>query len=51
MCWHKWGKWEDVDLAEVSKVRMVPSVFITYRQVIKQQRRCEKCNLVQTINS
>jgi len=51
ICFHKWTKWEDVNLSErLGGVPMDAPYFII-RQVITQQRRCTKCNLVKTRSS
>lgn len=51
ICWpHSFGKWEDVKVeTEVSGVPGWPFPFV--RQVIRQQRRCSRCNLVKTRTS
>lgn len=50
MCWHKFGRWEDVDMKDIPSLPgIAPKAFpIFVKQVIKQQRRCSKCNLVRT---
>ncbi len=52
MCWHTFGKWEDVDVRDVGKgVGLSGLPYVIVKQVIKQQRRCSKCNLVRTRTS
>lgn len=44
---HRFGKWEDVKLGEKIETSTGWNLYFG-RQIIKQQRRCARCNLVQT---
>lgn len=47
---HRFGRWEDVAMADVVHAQPLnPFPFV--KRVIKQQRRCARCNLVQTRSS
>lgn len=46
---HNYGKWEDVAVRD--ETRTLGHAWPLARQTIKQQRRCSRCNLVQTRSS
>lgn len=44
---HEWSEWKDVSIEDELKVpHGWPYPFL--RQVIRQQKRCARCNLVKT---
>jgi hypothetical protein len=51
MCFHRFGKWEDVAISEKPLISNPYTLFFHSVHVIRQQRRCVKCNLVQTRTS
>lgn len=51
MCFHKFGTWQDVEISDRAKSMPAPFAAVLITQVIRQQRRCEKCNRVQTVMS
>lgn len=44
---HRWGPWEDVEKTD----KPYPGSCIHRIEVIKQQRRCSRCNRVHTVTS
>lgn len=44
---HRWSKWQDVKVDQVIELSPVLPLPVS-RMVIKQQRRCGRCNKVQT---
>jgi hypothetical protein len=48
---HVWGRWEDVEVVEdrtAKAGRFTYCIALFPVHVIKQQRRCSRCNIVET---
>jgi len=51
---HRFGRWEDVEVDRQQRSwakNVYPSLIFGHDHVIRQQRRCRRCNFVQTRTS